>query len=316
MRPMLATPTRTPGVPPVGEEWVHEVKWDGMRVLAEVTDGRLRLWSRAENDVTVSFPELVVDGLPADAVFDGEVVALEDGLPSFAALANRMHVRQPARAQALAVQNPVTYMAFDVLRLYGVELLTMPLEERRAALGRIDLAASTGGTRWQVPPHYDDGAALAAATSQQGLEGVVSKKRRSPYRPGRRSPEWVKTAHHRTQTCVVGGWVPQVGTQHIGSLYVGLPAGDGRLTLLGRVGSGLTAAVATHLAKELKALEQNDSPFTERPPDPDVRLARWVRPQVCVEVRYLGLREGGRLRQPVLRGLRTDVRAEEVTREP
>jgi len=316
MRPMLATPTRQPGTPPSGAQWVHEVKWDGMRVLAEVTDGRLRLWSRAENDVTVSFPELAVAGLPPDALFDGEVVALEGGLPSFAALANRMHVRHAARAAALSAQNPVTFMAFDLLRLYGVDLLTMPLDERRAALGRLDLPTATGGVRWQVPPHYDDGAVLAAATLEQGLEGVVSKKRFSQYRPGRRSPDWVKTAHHRTQTCVVGGWVPQLGTLHLGSLYVGLPAGDGRLTLLGRVGSGLTASLGTQLERELKPLAQNESPFTERPVDPDVRLARWVRPQVCVEVRYLGLREGGRLRQPVLRGLRTDVNAEEVIREP
>jgi bifunctional non-homologous end joining protein LigD len=227
-----------------------------------------------------------------------------------------MHVRNERRARELAERHPVTFMAFDVLRLYGVDLLTMPLDERRAALGRVDLPGATGGLRWQVPPHYDDGAVLAAATLEQGLEGVVSKKRKSPYRPGRRSPDWVKTAHHRTQTCVVGGWVPQVGTQHVGSLYVGLPAGDGRLTLLGRVGSGLTGALATQLERGLKPLEQKESPFTERPVDPDVRLARWVRPQVCVEVRYLGLREGGRLRQPVLRGLRADVKAEEVVREP
>ena len=102
MRPMLATPTRQPGTPPSGAEWVHEVKWDGMRVLAEVTDGRLRLWSRAENDVTVSFPELAVDGLPPDALFDGEVVALEDGLPSFAALAepDARTARRPRRRAA------------------------------------------------------------------------------------------------------------------------------------------------------------------------------------------------------------------------
>lgn len=315
MRPMLATPTRQPGAPPSGDQWVHEVKWDGMRVLAEVTDGRLRLWSRAENDVTVSFPELTVDGLPADALFDGEVVALEDGLPSFSALANRMHVRQATRAAALSAQNPVTFMVFDLLRLYGVDLLTMSLEERRAALGRLELSESTGGVRWQVPPHYDDGTVLAAATLEQGLEGVVSKKRRSQYRPGRRSADWVKTAHRRTQTCVVGGWVPQVGTQRVGSLYVGLPAGDSRLTLLGRVGSGLTATLATLLERRLVPLAQDESPFTEHPADPDVRLARWVRPQVCVEVRYLGWNVGGRLRQPVLRGLRTDVSAEEVTRE-
>lgn len=312
MRPMLATPTRQPGTPPPGPSWLHEVKWDGMRVLAEVREGQLRLWSRTENDVTVSFPELVVDGLPADALVDGEVVALEEGLPSFGALANRMHVRQPARALALAARNPVSFMAFDLLRLYGVELLSMPLEDRRAALGRIVLPPE----RWQVPPAYDDGAVLAAATLAQGLEGVVSKRRTSPYRPGRRSPDWVKVPHRRTQTCVVGGWVPQTGSTRIGSLWVGLPEPGGRLLLLGRVGSGLSGRMAADLTRELVPLLHDTCPFTERPVDPDVRRTRWVRPKVVVEVRYLGLREGGRLRQPVLRGMRSDVVAEEVTREP
>jgi len=172
MRPMLASAgTVIPG----GPEWVHEIKWDGMRVLAEVADGRLRLSSRNENEVTSSFPELSTlagPGMPDDLLLDGEVVALDAGLPSFSALAGRVHVRNDRRARRLAVSRPVTFMAFDLLRLHGVDLTGQPLAERLAALEGIGLA----GPHAQVPPTYDDGLALHTATLEQGLEGIVSKR--------------------------------------------------------------------------------------------------------------------------------------------
>jgi len=115
MRPMLATPVGPGGAPPSGPQWSHEVKWDGMRVLADVRDGQVRLFSRNETEATIAFPE-VVTAPPdlADAMLDGEVVAMVDGRPSFAALAERMHVRDRRRAAALAEQAPVSYLLFDV----------------------------------------------------------------------------------------------------------------------------------------------------------------------------------------------------------
>ena len=135
---MLATATARV---PTGPEWVHEVKWDGMRVLADVSGGSLRLASRTERDVTVAFPELA--GLAdqfEDMLLDGEVVAFVDGIPSFAALAERFHVTSPARAAVLAATRPVTYLAFDLLRLYGVDLTARTLTDRRATLERLELA--------------------------------------------------------------------------------------------------------------------------------------------------------------------------------
>jgi bifunctional non-homologous end joining protein LigD len=312
MRPMLATPVGPGGAPPAGPQWSHEVKWDGMRVLADVRDGEVRLLSRNETATTVAFPELVATGSLTDAHLDGEVVAMVDGRPSFAALAERMHVQDARRAAALAERLPVTYLVFDIVRLYGVDLLARPLEERRATLGRLELPE-----RWQVPPDYEDGQALAAATLDQGLEGVVSKRRSSRYQPGRRSPDWLKTLHHSTQTAVIGGWRPQTGTStHLGSLLLGLPGGDGRLDFIGRAGSGLTATMAADLARLLAPLRREHSPFVGALPHQDVAGAVWVEPAVCVEVRHLGLGGAGRLRQPVLRGLRTDVSIEELRREP
>ena len=181
MRPMLAT--RGTHVP-TGEEWQHEVKWDGMRVLVQVQGGVARLWSRNENDATVSFPELA--RIPVDdALLDGEVVAFADGMPSFAALAERMHVSRADRARVLAERLPVTLLAFDLLRVGDRDLMEEPLSTRRQALTDLDLHDD----RWQTPPAYDDGPMLFAATLQQGLEGIVSKRLSSRYRPGLRSKD-------------------------------------------------------------------------------------------------------------------------------
>src|SRR5674476_1097487 len=142
MRPMLAS---TGTVIPGGPEWAHEIKWDGMRILADVTEGRLRLSSRNENDVTTTFPELSTlagPGMPDDMLLDGEVVALDGGLPSFSALSDRMHVRNAAKARSLAATRPVIFMVFDLLRLYGVDLAGQTLAQRRATLEGIGLGGS------------------------------------------------------------------------------------------------------------------------------------------------------------------------------
>ncbi len=316
MRPMLATAAQPGSTPPSGDAWVHEVKWDGMRVLAEVTDGVLRLTSRTESDVTVSFPELA--GLPevlADGMLDGEVVAFADGRPDFGALAERMHVRDERRAAALAGRVPVSYVVFDVLRLYGVPLLERSFDQRRHTLERLDLGDGRDHP-WQVPALFDDGPALLEATRESGLEGIVSKRRASTYHPGRRSRDWIKRAHRSTQTCVVGGWRPQTGTaSSLAALLVGLPDGAGGLTYLGRVGSGIGATASADLTRRLAPLARDTTPFHDVPAV-DARGSFWVQPQLCVEVQHLGYGSGGRLRQPALRGVRTDVRPEELIREP
>jgi len=309
MRPMLATP----GLQPVGQDWQHEVKWDGMRVLADVTASDVRLLSRSGHDVTVSFPELgsITAGVK-DALIDGEIIALRDGVPSFAALSDRMHVADARRAERLAETQPVTVMAFDLLRLYGVDLVQRPLAERRTSLDRLELPEVS----WRTSPVYDDGPALLAATLDQGLEGVVAKRRRSVYQPGRRSADWVKTAHRLHQACVVGGWRPEIGsTDRIGALLLGIPDGTGAITFAGRVGSGLTHASGQHLQRLLSPLQVPRPAFSTEVPAPDAAGAHWCSPAVVVEVRHLGWSAGGRLRQPVLRGIRTDLDPAEVRRD-
>jgi len=291
---------------PRGPEWAHEIKWDGMRVLVDVDDGHVKLLSRNGNDVTVSFPELsalVGPGMPDNMLLDGEVVALDGGLPSFSALAERMHVSDARRARRLAIARPVTFMAFDLLRLYGVDLTSRPLAERRASLERIGLA----GPNIQVPPTYDDGDALHAATLEQGLEGVVSKRLSSRYSPGRRSADWLKFPHRGSISVVIGGWRLETdSSSRLGAVLVGRPGPNG-LSYLGRVGSGLARKAQEAVLDALRPLTIDASPFSDEVPGVDAEGTVWVRPEVVVDVQALGLSTQGRLRQPAYRGLRPDL---------
>ncbi len=301
MRPMLASRGTTV---PSGPEWLHEVKWDGMRVLAEVSGGRLVLRSRNENDVTVSFPELVgLVALGRDVVLDGEVVAFADGVPRFGALANRMHVGDARRAEQLSHLNPVTLLVFDVIALDGRELIGRPLSERREVLESLGLS----GPHWQVPAVYPDGEMLLRATEQQGLEGIVSKRRDSRYLPGRRSPGWLKFPHRPTLSYVVGGWRLETDSvSRLGAVLVGQPTSAG-LSYRGRVGSGIAGKEGQRLRRQLDPLCADSSPFCDEVPRVDALGTTWVRPEVVVEIAALGVTDGGRLRQPSYLGVRVDL---------
>jgi bifunctional non-homologous end joining protein LigD len=312
MRPMLAMPA---SAVPVGDDWRHEVKWDGMRVLVDVSGGRIRLTSRTERDVTVAFPEL--HGLAdeyADMLLDGEIVSMREGVPSFAAMAERFHVADARRAAHLAEQAPATLMVFDLLRLYGVDLLGRRWVDRRATLERLELAQP----RWQTPPTFTDGPALFAATREQGLEGIVSKQVDSTYAPGTRSPYWLKSPHRRTISVVVGGWRPEAigsGSRRLGAVLVGLPGNDG-LDFVGRVGAGLAGRTGQALLRDLEGLRTSESPFTSAVPAEDAVGATWVRPTVVVDVESLGRSAQGRLRQPSYKGRRPDLATEDVEPRP
>jgi len=311
MKPMLAT--RGDHVP-VGAGWVHEVKWDGIRALVDVTAERVRITTRNENEVGVAYPEL--HGLSAlcsapgrDLLLDGEIVALGSGAPSFRDLADRMHVRDAAKAARLAARNPVTLIVFDVLRVDGVDVTGRPLAERRELLVGLglDAPARNPHSAWQVPPTYDDGQTLLAAAEAQGLEGIVSKKLSSTYRPGTRSKDWLKFPIRPTGTYVVGGFRSETGsTTRLGAVLVGEQTADG-LRFRGRVGSGIAGKAGQRLGALLRPLVRDSSPFDEELPRPDRDGTVWVEPRVLVDVQYLELTRDGRLRQPAYRGVRTDL---------
>lgn len=279
MLPMLATPTT---FTPTGAEWVHEVKWDGIRLMYDATRDRVRLSTRNDNDVTRDWPDVALR-LDRDLALDGELFALnERGIPDF------RNLRKGA---------PATYVVFDVLRIDGNEVMSLPWTERRQLLESLDLP-------WPVPQTYDDGAMLWQATGEQGLEGVMSKRRDSPYTPGQRSKSWLKRPRRHRGTYVVGGWRPQIGTtDRLASLLVGEVTPSG-LAYRGRVGSGITASHA-RLLKEL-LVETAASPFCDEVPKVDARGTHWVEPTLMVEVDTHGVGYD-RLRQPSFRGVRADA---------
>ena len=305
MRPMLASPGRQV---PTGDAWAHEVKWDGVRALTEVRDGVLRMTSRNENAITIAWPELSTSPYgDRDLLVDGEIIALNDrGLPDFRTLQERMHVRKASTAERLSERVPAIYMVFDLLRLDGRDLTQQPLEARRAALR--DLAIDGA---WQVPPEYDDGAMLFEATLQQGLEGVVSKRRTSTYRFGERTPHWQKLPHRHRVSYVVGGWRPQEGTtDRLAALLVGEQTADG-LLYRGRVGSGIGARQSRALTELVVGLARSDSPFADEVPTVDARGSHWLEPQLVVDIDTHG-RGDERLRQPSFQGVRSDLSPEDL----
>jgi DNA ligase D-like protein (predicted ligase) len=304
LKPMLAIT----GELPTGPGWGFEFKWDGVRAIADVRGGAMRLWARSGVEITVAYPELAPLGEQADDVLlDGEVVVLAGGgVPSFTSLAERMHVREKGRAARLAAGMPVTYMIFDALRLRGADLTRWTYRERRLALDDLGLA----GPRWAVPPVFPDGRDTYHAAGEHGLEGVMAKRLDSVYRPGVRSPDWVKIKLEVTGDFVVGGWRP--GARKIGGLLVGLPGPDGKLAYCGRVGGGIGAATERELLAALEPLRADSSPFGPGVPREDARGAIWVRPEIVVEVKYGQRTPDGRLRFPRLRRLRPDKAPEEV----
>jgi bifunctional non-homologous end joining protein LigD len=305
MEPMLAT--RGDRVP-TGPEWTHEVKWDGIRALVDVTDGAVRVWSRNENDISVAWPELrALGALGHDVLLDGEIVALGDGVPTFGALADRMHLRDATKVARLAQSNPVTLLVFDVLRLDGQDLTSRPLRERRDLLQSVGLDAPGLAAAVQVPAAYADGPSLLEAAEAQGLEGIVSKRWSSAYHPGRRSRDWLKFPIRPTASYVVGGFRFEIGSDHrLGAVLVGEPTADG-LVLRGRVGAGIAGTAGQRLGDQLWPLVRATAPFATELPRVDTVGTIWVEPEVIVDVQYLAVTRDGRLRQPAYRGVRTDL---------
>jgi bifunctional non-homologous end joining protein LigD len=309
VRPMLASKGT---YVPRGDEWVHEVKWDGVRALTDVRDGKLRMYSRNGNDITIAWPELSTSPLgDRDLLVDGEIIALnEHGLPDFRMLQDRMHLRNAQTARRLSASNPATYMVFDLLRLDGEDLTGLTWEERRARLEGLGLDSS-----WQVPAVYDDGQMLHDATLAQGLEGVVSKRRSSKYFPDRRTDSWLKLAHRLSASYVVGGWRPQEGSRagNLAAVLVGEMTPDG-LLYRGRVGSGIGPKAGAQLTKLLAGRDRDDSPFDDEVPKVDALGTHWVEPFLVVEVDSHATAKNQRLRQPSYRGVRADLSPEDLLR--
>ncbi len=294
---------------PVGDEWLHEIKYDGYRLVAIKADGQVRLLTRNNNDWTARFAEVAagLERIPATtAVIDGEVVAFERG--------GRTSFQMLQASLEAGEGHPLSYVAFDLLHLDGDDLRARPLTERRASL-----AALLRGTRGRGKPQVSSelpGSAdvLLAAACRLGLEGLISKQRDAPYTSGR-TRSWLKIKCGMRQDFVVVGYTPPKGSRvAIGALLLGVLEPRGRIRYAGRVGTGMPDALLRSLGRRLASLRQDKSPLSPLPPGLPVGV-QWVEPTVVVEVAFAEWTTESRLRHPSLIAVRDDKPARQVKRD-
>ncbi len=331
IRPMLATLSEPPLVQP---GLVYEPKFDGIRALAHLDGAEVRLWSRLGNDKTSQFPSIVQalrawsGAVRRPLLVDGEIVALdEQGRPAgFQRLQGRIHLTGARDVERIERQQPVAFVAFDLLRDGDEDVRGLPLSERRARLERLlGSVLGKGGRGTEGTPEAQatvlrlseqaagDGRGLHGRAVDEGWEGLIAKEARAPYQSGRRSPAWRKLKVLQQQEFIVGGWTePRQTRQFFGALLLGV-LDDGRLKHVGHTGTGFNGAELERVWKTLKPLEIDRSPFAERIKTNEP--AHWVRPQLVVQVRFTEWTADGKLRHPVYLGLRDDKVASSVVRE-
>ncbi len=305
--PQLATRV---DAPPAGPDWLHEIKFDGYRLLARAEEGRVRLLTRNGKDWTPRFSE-VRDAVAervgeTDALLDGEAVVLRpDGTTSFQALQESL---------GDGPDHPRVFYVFDLLHWDGVDLGAVPLHHRKEALAALTGGATSGTLRYsdhvegQGPDFLQNACRLA-------LEGVISKRRDAPYREGR-GRDWLKAKCVERQEFVVVGWTEPSGARHgFGALLVAVHDGEGRLTAAGKVGTGFTDRDLTRLSERLRELEVEKPPIADPPGGSAARGLHWVRPELVVEVEFTEWTRDGSLRHPSFQGVREDREPEEVVME-
>jgi len=312
VHPMLATSVEKPFD---NLEWLFEIKWDGYRAVSFLRDGKVRLVSRNQNDLTGEFPELneLANSIKAEnAVLDGEIVVLdEQGRASFSLMQQRTGIRKDGRRTGARRELRVVYYIFDLIYLDGYDLRRVALEQRKQVLAEIVTASDLV----RYSDHFPQGMALFEVAQKKGLEGILAKKRASHYEE-RRSREWLKIKVTQTVDCVVGGYTdPEGSRQYFGSIVLGLYDKKGRLIHVGQAGTGFNQAMLKEIWQVLKELETNRNPFYG---DVDAANVHWVKPERVAEIKFTEWThetvEGGmKLRAPVFLGLREDKDPKECT---
>jgi bifunctional non-homologous end joining protein LigD len=296
--------------PPEGDDWLHEMKYDGYRIGCRIDGSAVRLISRNGKDWTAAFPEICEAALKLGvrrALIDGEVaIVLPDGRTSFQDLQN---------AFSGGSRRGLVYFAFDLLHVGGETLLRRPLTERKEELLRL-VGKPGARSRIRYSEHVaGQGARMFAEACRLKLEGIVSKRRDSEYKTGR-SDAWVKTKCVLRQEFVIGGFTdPEGARQGIGALLVGYYDDQERLAFAGKVGTGFTTAGSLDLRRKLDALERSECPFTPRPAGWLGKHAHWVKPSLVCEVVFTEWTGEGKIRHPSFQGLRRDKKPAEVRKE-
>ncbi|MBB2157656.1 DNA ligase D [Gluconacetobacter diazotrophicus] len=305
VEPELATLVRAA---PTGPQWLHEVKFDGYRLLARIEAGRVVLLTRTGLDWTARFGDQISAALASlpvrAALIDGElVVETAGGTSDFSALQADLSAGRTDR---------FIFYVFDLLHLDGYDLRDATLEARKGALH--DLVPDDAA-RLRFSGHFDEaGGQVLRHACRLGLEGIVSKQRDAPYRSGR-GRDWVKSKCVARQEFVIGGYVPSTANRGaVGSLVLGVQE-NGRLVHVGRVGTGFTAATAADLFRRLQPLDVPDSPFAAALTARERKGVRYVRPDCVAEVEFRAWTADGHLRHAAFLGQREDKPAADIVRE-
>ncbi len=307
--PMMATLVDQP---PLGDPWLYEVKWDGVRGLCFIDEKRVRILSRNGNRCEQQYPELSV--LPhflkaTSAILDGEIAVLDPhGRPSFSLIQPRIAVADPNSIAHLSRNTPVTLFVFDLLYLDGYDLRSCALIDRKNLLSEV----LEGTERIRLSGHFAaQGKEMLEAARQSGLEGIVAKRLDSKYE-SRRSRDWLKIKISNEQEFVIGGFT-HGERAYFSSLVLGLYDGD-KLVHAGQVGTGFNDRTLLEIYKNLEPLITDKTPFVNKP-NRVLRKMTWIKPELVAQIKYLEFTRDGILRAPVFLGLRTDKNPKECVRE-
>ncbi len=299
--------------PPRGDEWLFEVKWDGVRAVAFIDQEEVRLQSRTGHRCERQYPEVAVihhQIAGARAILDGEIAVLDSkGVSQFHLIQPRIANTDPNSIAHLVRSTPVVYFAFDLLYLDGYDLRSVRLDQRRALLEQV---VTPGGVLRISDVFPGAGDALLEAARENGLEGLIAKHASSCYE-SKRSREWLKIKIVGEQEFVIGGYTePQGDRDYFGALVLGTFE-NGKLRWVGNVGTGFDQKTLAMLHSRLRPLEIDKCPFVEQP-KPD-RGMTWVKPELVCQVKFANWTQDQRLRAPVYLGLRNDVSPRDVARE-
>ncbi len=309
LRPMLPMPTATPFD---SRDYAFEVAWDGVRALASIDHGRVRIWGRDLRDLTDRFPEVqqLASIAPSETIVDGELIVPDaEGRPDRVALEERQEAVRPEAVTRAVAAHPVTYVVYDLLYLRGRSLMKEPLLRRRP---RLFEAIRSAGRIYVVEPVADDGLAFFDAAQEQGLGGVVAKRFDSPYRVGQRHPDWLLIEAVRRQDFAVIGFIPRAGDHLLEALIVATYDGR-RFQPAGRVVGGFDPLVSRRMRKALDALPNATGPADARWSD---ERTCWVEPRMVVAIKFSEWDRSGQLRFPIFSGLRPEVSPQECVRTP